>query len=239
MIADGFIRQLYRHIAGPQSRLKKQSIQNDKLIQDISKAETKLNEILKGDEKKLFLAYCDAYSELSSLVEQEILSWDSVLERNFPLIPFAAMIHHLRIPTKSKRYCIKFIYKRFCIMKTIFEEIGGRYTQVGDYQIPDLILPEKEESFVLGIWGKRHLRYIQQHQKVRFINLFTTDKLNTYLHEVDERAETLFFRVVNEMVRSEGITEELKVQNQLLWVQRMNNIRNRAEKIVNSEVIFA
>ena len=124
-------------------------------------------------------------------------------------------------------------------MKTIFEEIGGRYTQVGDYQIPDLILPEKEESFVLGIWGKRHLRYIQQHQKVRFINLFTTDKLNTYLHEVDERAETLFFRVVNEMVRSEGITEELKVQNQLLWVQRMNNIRNRAEEIVNSEVIFA
>ena len=72
MIADGFIRQLYRHIAEPQSRLKKQSIQPDKLIQDISKAEAKLNEILKGDEKKLFLAYYDAHSELSSLVEQEI-----------------------------------------------------------------------------------------------------------------------------------------------------------------------
>ena len=72
MIADGFIRQLYRHIAEPQARLKKQSIQSDKLIQDISKAEAKLNEILKGDEKKLFLAYCDAYSELSSLVEQDI-----------------------------------------------------------------------------------------------------------------------------------------------------------------------
>ena len=83
------------------------------------------------------------------------------------------------------------------------------------------------------------MRYIQQHQKVRFINLFTTDKLNTYLYEVDERAETLFFRVVNEMVLSEGITEELKVQNQLLWVQRMNNIRSRAEEIVNNEVIFA
>ena len=83
------------------------------------------------------------------------------------------------------------------------------------------------------------MRYIQQHQKVRFINLFTTDKLNTYLYEVDERAETLFFRVVNEMALREGITEELKAQNQLLWVQRMNNIRSRAEEIVNSEVIFA
>ena len=124
-------------------------------------------------------------------------------------------------------------------MKTIFEQTGGSYTQGGDYQIPDLILPEKEESFVIGIWGKRHLRYIQQHQKVRFINLLTTDKLNAYLNEVHEQAETLFFRVVNEMALREGITEELKAQNQLLWVQRMNNIRSRAEEIVNSEVIFA
>lgn len=90
MIADGFIRQLYRHIAGPQSRLKKQSIQNDKLIQDISKAETKLNEILKGDEKKLFLAYCDAYSELSSLVEQEIFVMGFRLGAQFALDTFCS-----------------------------------------------------------------------------------------------------------------------------------------------------
>ena len=124
-------------------------------------------------------------------------------------------------------------------MKTIFEQTVESYTQVGDYQIPDLILPENEESFVISVWGKRHLRYIQQHQKVRYSHLLTTGRLNAYLHEVDERAETLFFRIVNEMAFSEGITEDLKAQNQLLWVQRMNNIRSRAEEIVNSEVIFA
>lgn len=124
-------------------------------------------------------------------------------------------------------------------MRTIFEQTGGSYTQVGDYQIPDLILPENEESFVISVWGKHHLRYIQQHQKVRYSHLLTTGRLNAYLHEVDERAETLFFRIVNEMAFSEGITEDLKAQNQLLWVQRMNNIRSRAEEIVNSEVIFA
>ena len=124
-------------------------------------------------------------------------------------------------------------------MRTIFEQTGGSYTQVGDYQIPDLILPENEESFVMSVWGKRHLRYIQQHQKVRYSHLLTTGRLNAYLHEVDERAETIFFRIVNEMAFSEGITEDLKAQNQLLWVQRMNNIRSRAEEIVNSEVIFA
>lgn len=124
-------------------------------------------------------------------------------------------------------------------MKTIFEQTGGSYTQVGDYQIPDLILPEKEESYLIGIWAKRHLRYIQQHQKVRYSHLLTTGKLNAYLHEIDERAEALFFRIVNELVLSEGITEDLKTQNQLLWVQRMNNIYSRAEEIVNNEVIFA
>lgn len=124
-------------------------------------------------------------------------------------------------------------------MKTLFEQTGGSYTQVGDYQIPDLILPENEEAFVIGIWGKRHLSYIQQHQKVRYSHLHTTGRLNAYLHEVDEHAETLFFRTVNEMAFREGITEELKAQNQLSWVQRMNNIRSRAEEIVNNEVIFA
>ena len=88
MIADGFIRQLYRHIAEPQTTIIRQSIQNDKLIQDISKAEAKLNEILKGDEKKLFLAYCDAYSELSSLVEQELFVTGFRLGAQFTLDTF-------------------------------------------------------------------------------------------------------------------------------------------------------
>ena len=123
-------------------------------------------------------------------------------------------------------------------MKTLFEQTGGSYTQVGDHQIPDLILPENEESFVISVWGKRHLRYIQQHQKVRYSHLLTTGRLNAYLHDVDERAETLFFRVVNEMALCERITEELKTEHQLLWVQRMNNIRSRVEEIVNNQVIF-
>ena len=116
--------------------------------------------------------------------------------------------------------------------------MGGSYTQVGDYQIPDLILPENEESYVIGVWGKRHLHYIQQHQKVRYSHLLTTGKLNAYLHEVNESAEALFFGTVNEIALREGITEELKAQNQLLWVQCMNSIRSRAEEIVNSYVIF-
>ena len=124
-------------------------------------------------------------------------------------------------------------------MRTIFEQTGGSYTQVGDYQIPDLILPENEESFVIGVWGKRHLHFIQQNQKVQYSHLLTTGKLDAYLHEVDEHAETLFFRRVNEIALREGITEELKAQNQLLWVLCMNNIRSRVEEIVNTEVIFA
>ena len=124
-------------------------------------------------------------------------------------------------------------------MKTLFEQTGGSYTQVSDYQIPNLILFENEESFVISVCGKRHLRYIQLHQKVRYSYLLTTGKLNAYLHEVDERAENLFFRVVNEMTLREEITEELKTENQLLWVQHMNNIRGRAEEIVNNQVIFA
>ena len=123
-------------------------------------------------------------------------------------------------------------------MKTLFEQMGGSYTQVGEYQIPDLILPENEESYVIGVWGKRHLHYIQQHQKVRYSHLLTTGKLNAYLHEVNESAEALFFGTVNEIALREGITEELKAQNQLLWVQCMNSIRSRAEEIVNSYVIF-
>ena len=88
MISEGFIRQLYGHIAEPKAQMKRQNVQTDKLIQDISKAEAKLNEILKGDEKKLFLAYCDAHSELSSLVEQDIFITGFRLGAQFTLDTF-------------------------------------------------------------------------------------------------------------------------------------------------------
>ena len=89
-----------------------------------------------------------------------------------------------------------------------------------------------------GIWGKRHLRYIKQHHKIRYTNLLTSCKLTAYLADIDEQAEEMFFRLVNQLAEKEGVTEQLKADNQMLWVKRMNNIRNRATEIVNAELIY-
>lgn len=122
--------------------------------------------------------------------------------------------------------------------KTIFEEMGGTYTQVGDYFLPDLELPEKETQSI-GIWGQRHLRYIRQHKRLLYSNLLTSGKLNGYLADVDRQAEEMFSRLVKQMADREGITEKLKAKNQLEWVREMNNIRNRAVEMVNAELIYA
>ncbi len=122
--------------------------------------------------------------------------------------------------------------------KTIFEEMGGTYTQVGDYFIPDLKLPKKETQPV-GIWGQRHLRYIRQHKHLLYSNLLTSGKLNSYLADIDEQAEEMFFRLVKQMADNEGVTEQLKADNQLEWVQKMNNIRNRAMEVINNDLIYA
>lgn len=90
----------------------------------------------------------------------------------------------------------------------------------------------------IGIWGKRHLRYIKQHHKIRYTNLLTSCKLTAYLADIDEQAEEMFFRLVKQLAEKEGVTEQLKANNQMLWVKRMNNIRNRATEIVNSELIY-
>ena len=121
--------------------------------------------------------------------------------------------------------------------KTIFEEMGGTYTQVGDYLLPDLKLPEEDQQ-PIGVWGQRHWRYLKEHRRATYATLLTSGKLNGYLADIDRQAEELFSRLVKQMAEADGITEHLKADNQMEWVRRMNNIRNRAMEIVNSELIY-
>ena len=121
--------------------------------------------------------------------------------------------------------------------KSLFEQNGGTYCQVGDYFLPNITIP-KEETEPIGIWGQRHLRYLKQHRKVLYTNLLTSGKLNSHLAEIDQQAEDMFFRLVKELAEQEGVTETLKGENQIEWVRRMNNIRNRAEEVVYNEIIY-
>ena len=121
--------------------------------------------------------------------------------------------------------------------KTIFEEMGGTYTQGGDYLLPDLKLPEEEQQ-PIGVWGQRHRRYLKDHRRATYATLFTTGKLNSYLADIDRQAEAMFLLLVKQMAEMEGVTEQLKADNQMEWVGRMNNIRNRAMEIVNGELIY-
>ena len=120
--------------------------------------------------------------------------------------------------------------------KTIFEEMGGTYTQVGDYLLPDLKLPEEQQT--IGVWGQRHRRYLKEHRRATYATLLTSGRLNGYLADLDRQAEEMFLRLVKQMAEMEGVTEQLKADNQMEWVRRMNNIRNRAMEIVNSELIY-
>ena len=123
--------------------------------------------------------------------------------------------------------------------KTIFEEMGGVYVRKGDYLLPCLSLPTEKENKPIGVWGQRHLRYLKQHRKAFYTNLLTSGKLNSYLADIDKQAEDMFLRLVKQMAEREGVTEQLKADNQIEWVGQMNNIRNRAMEIVNHEVIYA
>ena len=128
--------------------------------------------------------------------------------------------------------------RRFYDMKSIFEQSGGTYTLQGDYRLPNLVLPAEEER-PIGVWGQRRLRYLKQHHKVLYYNLLTSGKLHSHLADVEEEAQALFYRLVNEYAEKEGVTEQLKSADQMAWVRRMNNIRERATEVVNSEVVFA
>lgn len=108
--------------------------------------------------------------------------------------------------------------------KTIFEEMGGTYVRCGDYFIPNLTLPEEEESRVVGVWGQRHLRYLKEYRRSAYLDLLMSGRLNSYLADVEEQAQ--------------GITEQLKADNAWEWVGRMNNIQACAREIADKEIIY-
>ena len=121
---------------------------------------------------------------------------------------------------------------------TIFEKQGGTYTQVGDYMLPDLLPAEEEKEANIGVWAMRHKRYLKQNHKVLYYNLLTSGKLNSYLADIEQQAQDLFLRLVKDLAEKENVTEEFKATDTMLWVQKMNNIRNRATEIVNADIIY-
>ena len=123
--------------------------------------------------------------------------------------------------------------------KYIYDEKNGLWYELqGDYYLPCLKLP-KEESRHIGIWGQRHLRYIRKHKVCLYAELLTTGKLNDYLADLNEQAEELFSRLVKQLAEKESVTEALKAENQMLWVQKMNSIRNTAMEVVSNDLIYA
>lgn len=122
--------------------------------------------------------------------------------------------------------------------KRIYDEKNELWYELqGDYYLPCLSLPEEEQKSV-GIWGQRHLRYIKEHKRTFYINLLISCNLNSYLADIDKQAEEMFSQLVKQLAEKENITEKLKAENQMEWVKKMNNIRNKAMETVNTEMIF-
>ena len=123
--------------------------------------------------------------------------------------------------------------------KVIYDEKNGLWYELqGDYYIPCLTLPEEKQK-PIGVWGQRHLHHIKQNSKVLYLNLLTSGKLNGYLADIDKQAEEMFSQIVKQMAEREGVTENLKADNQMEWVAQMNNIRSRATKMINADLIYA
>ena len=123
---------------------------------------------------------------------------------------------------------------------SIFDKKNGLWYELqGDYYIPCLTLPTEKEHKPIGLWGQRHKRYLQEHKRAVYTTLLTSGKLNRYLADIDEQAAEMMFRLVEQMAGKEGVTEQLKAENSMLWVGRMNEIQARAREIVNIEIIYA
>lgn len=123
--------------------------------------------------------------------------------------------------------------------KYVFDNSNGLWYELnGDYYIPCLTLPPEEEQ-PIGIWGQRHLRYLKKYHRITYTNLLTSGRLKGYLADVDRQAEDMFSRLVKQMAKREGITEKLKAENQMLWVGKMNAIREAATEIVNNDLIYS
>ena len=121
--------------------------------------------------------------------------------------------------------------------KTIFEQLGGTYSQQGDYLLPNLKMPEQPE-YNIGVWGQRRRRYLKQHRPILYTNLLTSCKLSEHLAAVEEECTERMESLVKVIAKQEGVTEALKAADQMAWVRRMNNIRNRAEEIVLNEIVY-
>ena len=122
-------------------------------------------------------------------------------------------------------------------MKSLFEQLGGTYTRQGDYCLPDLCLPPEEER-PIGVYGQRRRTFLREHHRVLYYNLLTAGVLDGHLADLNEQAEAMFSRLVKQLSEKEGVTEALKEENQMLWVQRMNNIRSAAMEIVANDLIY-
>lgn len=119
--------------------------------------------------------------------------------------------------------------------KSLFEQVGGTYHQEEDYLIPNLVPPE---AAPVGIWGQKRRRYLREHRNPIYTALFLSGKLDTHLAEIGQQAEEMFSQLVKQMAQQEGITEQLKAENQMEWVKQMNNIRNRVEEVIYSTLIY-
>lgn len=122
--------------------------------------------------------------------------------------------------------------------KFIDEKTGIEYIKQGDYYLPNLVLAPKETNYTIGKYGRMKLNYLKNHKKAEYIILFMDGKLNRYLHDIDIDCEDRIKTIISQLVKQENVTEELKATNQMEWVCRMNSIKNRAEEIVLSELIY-
>ena len=138
------------------------------------------------------------------------------------------------VETVDTVYCRKSEQTEESAMKSLFEELGGTYHQKGDYLLPDLSLPE---TAPVGVWGQRRRYYLKTQREPLYNALLLSGKLASHLSEIDTQAETMFFQLVEQLAKQEGVTEQLKSQNQTEWVQRMNNVRNQTEEIIYNELI--
>ncbi len=123
--------------------------------------------------------------------------------------------------------------------KYIYDENNGLWYELrGDYYFPCLTSPTEEEQ-PIGLWGQRHKRFLMEHRKAAYYTMLTSGKLNSYLAEIDRQAQERIEFITDQMKQKEGITEQLKAENALEWVQKMNQIRHTAEEIVSTEIIYA
>ena len=122
-------------------------------------------------------------------------------------------------------------------MKTLFKQLGGTYTMQGEYRLPNLTV-EETDIRPIGVWGQRRLHYLKHHRKVLYYNLLTSGKLHSHLADIEEQSQKLFNRLTTNLAQKEGITEQLKATDQIKWVQRMNNIRERVMEMVYTDVVY-